>query len=392
MRILYINHLDRLDGSTIHVNCFTKALQDQGNTVHCLWHKERSTSAYMSPKKNLLKDLVLSPIKPVLAEIKMLLQNIPFALKEYRLLTSGKYDVVILRYSLNMFSAVLLGMVYRIPVIIEANSPLFYEQIQLGRKLTSASKIIERWILNNATAVVTVSNELKDFFSEHGICPSRFEVVFNGVDTSEFYPREKDPQLLAKYGIPQDSVVVGFSGSFQEWHGVDLTLEIEEILKKSSCNKKFHFLLVGDGMRRKLIEQQICERGLNNFTLCGRVQHAEMPAHLSLFDIALAPYPKMSNFYFSPLKIYEYMAMGIPTVASRMGQINQIIVDSKTGLLVDAGDRNAFAQAILDLTQSPDLRATIARNAAEVARSEMGWNKTARKYITIAESLQGSSR
>ena len=90
----------------------------------------------------------------------------------------------------------------------------------------------------------------------------------------------------------------------------------------------------------------LADRGLTNRTeLTGAVEPAEIPALLARMDIAVAPYPDLADFYFSPLKVMEYMAAGRAVVASRIGDIDGLIRHGETGLLCAAGDRDALAQA-----------------------------------------------
>src|SRR5262249_53202779 len=81
-------------------------------------------------------------------------------------------------------------------------------------------------------------------------------------------------------------------------------------------------LIVGDGPERPRLEADLCARGLRELTqFTGSVDSDEVPGLLASMEVAVAPYPKLASFYFSPLKVYEYMAAGLPIVASRIGQL-----------------------------------------------------------------------
>ena len=105
----------------------------------------------------------------------------------------------------------------------------------------------------------------------------------------------------------------------------------------------------------------------------GAVAPDAIPGLLASMDIAVAPYPPLAHFYSSPLKVYEYMAAGLPIVASRIGQVGEIIQDGVTGLLVAPGDSAAFTKALIRLQNDPELRQQLGANARESV-SEHTWD------------------
>lgn len=115
-------------------------------------------------------------------------------------------------------------------------------------------------------------------------------------------------------------------------------------------NDMARLVLVGDGPLRASLEEEAERRGLSGHVIfTGGIDHSEVPVAASALDLLVAPYPTMDQFYFSPLKVYEYMAAGKPIVASRIGQISDILEDRRTALLVTPGDASAVATAILRL-------------------------------------------
>jgi glycosyltransferase involved in cell wall biosynthesis len=91
-------------------------------------------------------------------------------------------------------------------------------------------------------------------------------------------------------------------------------------------------------------------------------------------DAGIAPYPATSRFYFSPLKVLEYMAAGLPVVASRLGQIAELVEDGRSGILCPAGDAAALAGALDALRRDPALRARLGAAGCEAARRRHGWD------------------
>ncbi len=100
-------------------------------------------------------------------------------------------------------------------------------------------------------------------------------------------------------------------------------------------------------------------------------------------DCAVAPYPQLDDFYFSPLKVFEYMAAGCPIVASRIGQIEAVLEQGRTALLVDPGNPLALADAVESLCCDPTLASRLAQAARHRAFERHGW------VHTVATSLAG---
>jgi glycosyltransferase involved in cell wall biosynthesis len=137
-------------------------------------------------------------------------------------------------------------------------------------------------------------------------------------------------------------------------------------------------------LARGLIELGLREQAV--FT--GTLPHEDVPAVIRQFDIALAPYPALDHaFYFSPLKLFEYMACGVPVVAANCGQIADVIRDGETGLLHAPGDLDALAAACDRLLDSAKLRFALGQSAAAHIRAGYTWTHNARRVTELAESL-----
>lgn len=100
-------------------------------------------------------------------------------------------------------------------------------------------------------------------------------------------------------------------------------------------------------------------------------------------DAAVAPYPDYPDFYFSPLKIYEYMAAGLPVVASRIGQVAELIQDGTNGLLYQPGDAVALSAALNRLRCEPMLRSSLGRAARETVLHDHTWEAVAKRILHL---------
>jgi len=179
--------------------------------------------------------------------------------------------------------------------------------------------------------------------------------------------------------------VVGFAGSLKAWHGIGVLLAAFRILQRHSAN--YHLLLVGDGPLKSWIEGYIAGTKMEKkVTLTGWVSHSKLPAIIKRMDVAVASYPLLENFYFSPLKLFEYMAAARPIVASKIGQIEKVLEDEKTGMLATPGEAEALAQKIEYLRRRPHLRRKIGLAAAREAKRHT-WDEKARLIMNIAGKL-----
>jgi glycosyltransferase involved in cell wall biosynthesis len=121
-------------------------------------------------------------------------------------------------------------------------------------------------------------------------------------------------------------------------------------------------------------------------TQIGSVPPTSVPAYLRAMQVALAPYPPMERFYFSPLKVLEYMASGRAIIASRIGQLERLIDHGRTGLLVEPGNAEELIRAVRRLAGDETLRADLGRQAAQEARRAHSWSQRAREILSAAKA------
>jgi glycosyltransferase involved in cell wall biosynthesis len=266
--------------------------------------------------------------------------------------------------------------------ILEVNALLAEE----GRKyrdqaLGEASAFLETIAFRTPRMLVTVSDALREAVIEHGARAEAVLTVPNGVDTARFFPRGP----VAEIGMPGNTVV-GFVGSLKPWHGIDRLVRIFQTL---ADDPDYHLLVVGDGPERKHLKK-LAEQHPGRVTLKGNVAHDDVPALVRSIDIAIAPYPALDRFYFSPLKILEYLACGCPVVASSIGQVEDLVKHGQTGLLVPADDDREFVSAIRTLKDDPELRNGMGTRASGLAEAEHDWTNRARDILAYEGGLEGA--
>jgi len=154
-----------------------------------------------------------------------------------------------------------------------------------------------------------------------------------------------------------------------------------------------HLLCVGDGPLRDCFEQQVEEANLTDrVRVTGLVQQEEVASWLSAADVAVAPYPELENFYFSPLKIYEFLALGLPVVAANVGQIPCILGLGSRGLLYTPGRPRELADAMVRLLTDRDEAHELARRGREWVLGHATWSRRVSSILTRIEQLDAGRR
>jgi glycosyltransferase involved in cell wall biosynthesis len=203
-------------------------------------------------------------------------------------------------------------------------------------------------------------------------------VLPNGVDHHRFHP-QVEPALPG----PTGSFTVGFTGSLKPWHGLLDLMDVFAELHGSDGPARL--LVVGEGPMREELEDRATRAGLGpSVILTGAVDAAAVPPMLASMDVAVAPYPALEGFYFSPLKIFEYMAAGRAIVAAAIGQVSDVIDDGATGLLYPPGDVAALLASLLHLRADGPARERLGRAARQVAVRRHGWDSVVARVLALA--------
>ena len=363
MKILYINYTKKDGGGIVHTLEFVKSVKNFGNdiivyptledkirgnilqstndcsqTIHVGIMSSFLNKCYLFMEKYLL-DLLF--IKSVI--IKGFLFNF---LHELRKIKEVNPEIVVLRAG-QFYSSIIICKILKIPLIVEVNGPIAeFKSRKIGQLRFEKfwGWLLEAKTLNLAGNIVVVSEPLRQYYIEMGLNPANIFTVPNGVDTNLFFPdNPRRNAILQKYGL-NDSKIIGFTGNFRIWHGVEAFLDI--FSKIVSENKYVKFLVVGDGPEREHLNSKVLDLELSKqIIFTGRINHEDMPAVLSVFDIAVAPYQPNDFFYFSPLKIFEYMAVGCVVIAPGLGQINDLIEDGISGVLYNVNKPDELISA-----------------------------------------------
>ncbi|MBV5260095.1 glycosyltransferase family 4 protein [Synechococcus moorigangaii CMS01] len=290
---------------------------------------------------------------------------------------AAPYDLVYERYSLWSHGGMTFARRHRIPGILEVNAPLIEEQAThrglIDRNL--AVKVAET-VFGEATTLIAVSEGVKSYLRQW-VSGDRLFVVPNGINPARFSNVSK-PSAVTPF-------TVGFVGSLKPWHGLDLLIEAFAQLRQAVPEAQL--LIVGDGPQRQDLEAAIARHQLTaQVQWTGAVPPEAVPHWLGQMSVAVAPYPASDDFYFSPLKVVEYMAAGLPVVASHIGQLPDIIDDGVTGILCPPGEVAALAQTLEHLWRSPQQRQQLGTAARTAVLERHTWDHIAAQILAIAQA------
>jgi alpha-maltose-1-phosphate synthase len=252
--------------------------------------------------------------------------------------------------------------------VVELNAPL---PVEAARYRTLArpdeARRLERAVLAGADLVVAVSRPLAAYARERGA--TRVEVLPNAVDLRRYTlpPSVGEPRCV-------------FLGALRPWHGVEAIVEAWRILAGEAPS----LLVVGDGPERAALERLGAD-------VTGAVPHRKVPSLLASAAIGLAPYARDAPGYFSPLKLFEYLAAGLAVVAGGIAGVREVVGPDQA-VLVPPGDPEALAKAVLELARDEPRRAQLGAAGRALVASSHTWDVRAERILAVVPELRASGK
>ena len=368
-------------GCSIHVQEVIRALRRQGAEVELFAVRCEDT-----PPAD-LADVTVHVLPPVPKVDRASRETLALSVNQdlQRILAQREpFDLIYERYSLWSYSAMEFAQAANIPSLLEVNAPLIEEQVRYrGLINQEAAEQVANITFRTAGKLIAVSQEIKRYLSRW-VSEDKIQVIPNGVNERRFYQRPQSTQQLADSDAFSETFTVGFVGSLKPWHG--LIHLVNAFAKLHQRVPQARLLIIGDGPQRGDLEAALASQDLLSIThLTGAVPPEQIPMLLATMDVAVAPYPVKADFYFSPLKVVEYMAAGLPVVASRIGQLTMLVEDNVTGLLCSPGDEAALATALERLWWSPSLRRCLGLAARQYILANHTWDGVAKQVLAIAQ-------
>jgi glycosyltransferase involved in cell wall biosynthesis len=309
---------------------------------------------------------------------------------EQQAASAPRADVVYQRYALGSYAGLELARRLQVPLILEFNGSEIWAEQQWGSgevRFADTLLALERRHLQDASLVVVVSDVLRDELVAHGVDRDRILVNPNGVDVDRLAPARARPpgEWRRRLELPE-APTVGFIGTFGLWHGVrELPAMMAAVAEQRPDAR---WIVVGDGALFDEVRADIERRGLlDRVELTGVIPHERAVEMLAACDVCVSPHvpnPDGSRFFGSPTKLFEYMGLGKPIVASDLEQIGEVIESERTGLLCPPGNAVAAAAAVVRLLGDGGLRERLGAAALAEAEARYSWDAHARRILDAA--------
>jgi glycosyltransferase involved in cell wall biosynthesis len=281
--------------------------------------------------------------------MSVIIQNSTFALSAFLYLVSRKQDII---YSRDQFSAFLLAP-FKKNIVLEMHT---FPNKWLG---------LYGWLFVKVKKIVAITEHLKRDIADLGVKADKIIVAPDGVDLDEFVIKIDKNNIRQKLGLPISNKIILYAGHMYDWKGV-YTLAEAALFIKTECK----IYLIG-GMEYDInkLKEFIAQNNLPNISFVGLQPPNQIPLYLTAADCLVLPNSgkrKISRLYTSPIKLFEYMASGVPIVASKLPSIEEIL-NKENSILVEPDHPKALAAGIDEVFS--DNRKTGAR--AERARQEV---------------------
>ena len=392
MRVSYFHYIYNVPGPLIHMNEFAQAFRGLGHEINLHAMDTEPLAPSLGWRA---KEILKRPLGRYLHELNTIRKDYSCYRRERHIVQEEKPDLILDRYHLYHSSASFVARRAGLPLVLWLDAPAAYEQRKYLReffRIPGLAEWIEKTMIQRANQVVAVSEEIERYLPPGCAPTSGIQVVPNGVDPEKFSPSLEGRGLCAKFPF-SDPMVLGFVGSFSPWHGIE-SLKSWMAYALSSFEKTC-FLLVGDGPRRRDLEKFVRTGGWDPRRVCftGHVEHSEVPLYIAAMDLCLLPYDQGSEgFYFSPLKLFEYLASGKPVLSAGIGQVRKVVKDGVNGMCYSSTSPDEAFPKFKQLIENPALRKQLGEAARRTILENYTWVHTARASEKIFNEVLARHR
>lgn len=385
MRILYHHRTASRDGQSTHIEEMVNALRGLGHTVHIVAPavEDSDQTGGSGGWAGRLKRLLPKPVYELL--------ELGYSLIAYRRLVRCvklfKPDVIYERYNLFMLAGAWARRRFGVPLILEVNAPMALERRQYGGlSLGWLADWAERFVWRRADIVLPVSHVLARHIEKAGVDVVRLVVVPNGINPRDYASLPSREEAKARLGL-SGRLVIGFTGFVREWDRLE---RIVAWLARYDGPQQLHLLVVGDGPARTSIESRAARCGVTDqLTFTGVIPRQQVPSVAAAFDVALqtALVP-----YASPLCLFEYLALGVATVAPDQSNHHEIVTRDVSAVLYLPDDPDGLELAIERLCRDRDFREKVAQGGQRlIAEKHLTWREHAQTVVRLAGALRTGS-
>lgn len=228
---------------------------------------------------------------------------------------------------------------------------------------------LELFLYRKASGIVSVTHSFKKNLAERGVNSSKIAVITNGVDMSRFKPSSKDPDLLRQFNL-EGKFICGYVGTHGMAHHLETLLYAADMIRSQPGGDQFHFILMGDGARKKELKEEAGRLQLDNVTFVDSVAKDLVVRYWSLIDVSIIHLRRTQLFTtVIPSKMFECMGMGIPVLHGVAGESADIVEQEKIGIVFEPENVEALVAGILHLQSDAVFYDELRRNCLAAAHT-----------------------
>ena len=381
MKILYHHRIRSKDGQYVHLDELTQALRALGHEIILVGPAAIEREEFGAEAG------IVAYLKRYLPRRLYEALEFSYSLWAYARLHAAirrhKPDCIYERCNLFQVAGAWVKRTYGLPMLLEVNAPLLEERQQYGGL---SSVRLARWSQNyvwqTADYLLPVTEVLAGYLRRAGVPDSRIVVIPNGANLARFERTGDRKEAQRRLGL-EGRLVLGFTGFVREWHGLERVIEL---MARADDATRIHFLLVGDGPARKTLEEHAQRLGVeDSMSITGIIPRDEVARYIAAFDVALQPAVVP---YASPLKLFEYMALGCAIIAPAVPNLREILVDNQNALLFDPESSSSFSSVVSRVCADAGLREQIGAGAARtIIERGLTWENNAKSVVSLFHTI-----
>jgi glycosyltransferase involved in cell wall biosynthesis len=387
MKIYYISPstIPSRSANSIHVVNMCEGLNEIGYKVTLFAHANSDDSSsgknvlwenYGVNSDNIELKMIYSKIKNGI-ELLIALKSLSSLFFDFFKNSLPKYII-----SRNLYAALFLGVWFRVPAVYETHCPEYGFR---GK--------IQKWvILSKKIKVVVISQALKNNIqSVHNILDTKIHVFHDAARSGQlrldYVQRDelKRKLLASEFELDNYQRVIGYFGHLYAGRGINI---IEEMAKLN-----LHCAFIVYGGNDIEIEEFRLNNGSKNLFFMGHICPKDARAAMPMMDVLLMPYQRSVSIgitgidtskWMSPMKMFEYLSVGVPIISSNIPVLREILVDGENCLMVESDDISAWCQALTKILSNPELEEKLGSNSYRLYKGSHTWDRRARAMINLS--------
>lgn len=234
------------------------------------------------------------------------------------------------------------------------------------------AEILENYLYKKSWKIAAATDGIESYMLEKGVKEEKVFLLPNGVNTNFFYPKEKNKEWLAKYGI-EGKFIFSYGGNLGYAQGLEYILQAARSIQEVEPN--IHFLIAGAGPEEANLQQLSQTLGLQNLSFLGHLPLSEMPELFSVTDVSIVPLRDLKLFEGArPSKIFPAAASGVPVLYCGRGESASIVTKNNIGLVAEPENTDAIVDVMLKFYgSSVDDLQKMSNNGRDLAIKEYSW-------------------